>query len=233
MSEFSLLNSYSEFLLQNQGVSIVLLIVFGWVGGLLSSLSPCVLSLLPVNLAYIGTLKINNRKEALIKSLSFVAGVVTVLTALGVVSNLAFAVFTEYKTLIYIAVGVFIILMALSLVEIIQIPLPQVVSKIPEANPFIIGLLFALVSSPCSSPILFGILSIAGSLASTSKSIIIMFAYSLGYTSVIFIASLFAGFTKQLNWFKEHNQLVTRISAGILGLIGLVYLYLGILNLFK
>lgn len=233
MTEFSLLNSYSEFLLRNQSVSIFLLVIFGFIGGLLSSLSPCVLSLLPINLAYIGTLKINNKKEAFIKSGLFVAGVVIVLTALGVVSNLAFAVFTEYKTLIFICVGIFIILMSLALIEIIKIPLPQFVTKIPEANPFVIGLLFALVSSPCSSPILFGILSIAGSLASTTKSVLIMFAYSLGYTAVIFFASLFAGFAKQLNWFKANNLLITRISAGALALIGLAYLYTGITNLLQ
>jgi cytochrome c-type biogenesis protein len=229
--DVSLLNAYSEFLLRNQGVSALLLILFGFVGGLLSSLSPCVLSLLPINLAYIGTLKISNRQEALVKAGSFVLGVVVILTLLGALSNLAFAVFTQYKSLIYILVGFFVIVMSLALIEVIKLPLPQFVSKIPDSSPFVVGLVFALVSSPCSSPILFGVLSVAGSLGSTFKSVIIMFAYSLGYTAIIFFASLFTGLMKQLNWFKEHNQTVTRASAVVLALVGAVYLYWGLIDL--
>ncbi len=231
--DVSLLNSYSEFLLRNQGVSALLLVLFGFVGGLLSSLSPCVLSLLPINLAYIGTLKIANRKEALIKAGSFVLGVVVVLTLLGVLSNLAFAVFTEYKSWIYLTVGLFVVIMALALIEVIKLPLPQFITKIPDSSPFVVGLVFALVSSPCSSPILFGVLSIAGSLGSTLKSMVIMFAYSLGYTAIIFFASLFTGLVKQLNWFKEHNVLITKASAVVLMAVGAFYLYFGLIGLFQ
>ncbi len=118
--------------------------------------------------------------------------------------------------------------MALMVLELIKLPLPQFITKMPKANPFVIGILFALVSSPCSSPVLFGMLSLASGTGSIPASVLIMFVFSLGYTAIIFFASLFAGLMKQLNWFKARYDLMTNLSAFLLGLIGLVYIYIGI-----
>jgi cytochrome c-type biogenesis protein len=231
MFEPEFLNSYSSFLEQNTESSFLLLIIFGFAGGLISSLLPCILSLLPINLAYIGTLDIDSRVEALKKASQFVLGVVVVLTALGAFGSLAFVVFSEYRSQINIGVGLIIIIMSLSLFELIKLPLPQFIKSMPKVSPFIVGVIFALVSSPCSSPVLISVISIAANLGSTVKSIILMFGYSLGYSAIIFFASLFTGLAKQLNWFKANSGLVINISAVVLMLIGIFYLYSGITNL--
>ena len=230
MFESDFLTNYSSFLEQNTQSSFLLLIVFGFVGGLISSLLPCILSLLPINLAYIGTLNIESRFEAFKKASQFVLGVVVVLTLLGAFGSFAFAVFSEYRALINIAVGIIIVFMSLSLFEVIKLPMPQFVKTMPEVSPFIVGVIFALVSSPCSSPVLISVISIAANLGSTIKSIVLMFGYSLGYSAIIFFASLFAGLVKQFNWFKANSDLVIKFSASILMLIGLFYLYSGIVN---
>ena len=85
--------------------SFWILVSMGFLGGLMSSLLPCVLSLLPINLAYIGTLNIQNRKEAFIKASQFVLGVALVMSILGVSISLSFAVFSAYKPIINIIVG--------------------------------------------------------------------------------------------------------------------------------
>lgn len=228
MFEPEFLSSYSSFLEQNTESSFLLLIAFGFAGGLISSLLPCILSLLPINLAYIGTLDIDSRFEALKKASQFVLGVVVVLTLLGAFGSLAFAVFSEYRSLINIIVGVVIIIMSLSLFEIFKLPMPQFFKSVPEVNPFIVGIVFALVSSPCSSPVLISVISIAANLGSILKSIILMFGYSLGYSAIIFFASLFAGLIKQFNWFKSNSGLVMKVSASVLLIIGIFYLYSGI-----
>ncbi len=205
-----------------------LLLLFAFFAGLISSLSPCVLSMLPINLAYIGISKISSPAKALRQASLFVLGVSVLMAFLGAFSNFAFAVFTEYKAYIYIAVGLFIFLMSLALLEWIRIPLPQIITKVPDSNPFVVGLVFALLSSPCSSPVLFAVLSAASTLSSWIEAVIVMFVFSLGYTMVIFLASIFAGLLKQLDWFKRHNLVVMRISAFILALLALSYLYTGL-----
>lgn len=218
---------------ERENVSIVLLVVLGFFGGLLSSLLPCVLSLLPVNLAYIGTLNIENKFEAFKKAGAFVLGVVLVMTLLGVFGGLAFAVFTEYKGIINLFVGLFIIFMALALMEIIHLPLPKFFKNMPDASPFIVGMVFALVSSPCTSPILMSVISIAANMSSIFKSVFLMFGYSLGYSAIIFVASLSTGLVKQLGWFKSNSNLMIRVSGLILIVIGIFYGYIGIQNLIQ
>ncbi len=219
---------FNQFLLEQKGLPFPALVLLGLSAGLLSSLSPCVLSLLPLNLAYIGTEKITSRKDAFKKASLFVIGVSLVLSLLGVFSSLAFAVFAEFRSILNLTIGVFILFMALIVLGVIHIPLPRIVDTMPKANPFIIGLIFALISSPCSSPILFGVLTLASSSGSIYKSILIMFAYSLGYTAIIFFASLSMGLVKQLDWFKRNHELVTKFSAAVLAITGIFYVFLGL-----
>ncbi|MCE2929204.1 MAG: cytochrome c biogenesis protein CcdA [Candidatus Caenarcaniphilales bacterium] len=211
--------------------SFWILVSMGFLGGLMSSLLPCVLSLLPINLAYIGTLNIQNRKEAFIKASQFVLGVALVMSVLGVSISLSFAVFSAYKPIINIIVGSIVFIMAVALLDIIKLPLPKFITKIPDSNPFLIGMAFALVSSPCSSPVLVSVITIASSLNSILSSLFLMFSYSIGYTAIIFTASLSTGLIKQLDWFKKNSQTMMRISAAMLMCIGAYYIYTGISSL--
>jgi len=225
------LANYSN-ILENNENSFFLVLGLGFFGGLLSSLLPCVLSLLPVNLAYIGTLNIESKKAAFLKAGSFVLGVALVMALLGVFGGLAFSVFNEYRGYINLAVGLLILFMALTLLDIFKLPLPHFFKSIPETNPFVVGLVFALVSSPCSSPVLISVISIASNLGSVINSILLMFAYSLGYTAIIFFASLSTGLVKQLDWFKMNSGKVIKFSAVILALLGAFYIYAGAKNIF-
>ena len=220
---------FNQMLLSQQNaIPFPLMLLLGLAGGLLSSLSPCVLSLLPLNLAYIGTVDIEDKQEAFNKASLFVLGVSLILSLLGAFSNLAFAVFSEFRGPLNLFIGVFIIIMAISVLGLIEIPLPRFFKEMPEANPFVIGLIFALISSPCSSPVLFGVLTMASTAGSVLGSVLVMFFYSLGYTAIIFVASLSVGLMKQLNWFKANHNLVTRVSAAVLAIAGLFYLYIGV-----
>jgi len=212
---------------QPENIPLGMLVVFAFVAGLISSLSPCVLSMLPVNLAYIASSKLETKSQAFSHASLFVLGVSVLMALLGAFSSLAFAVFTEYKSYICIVVGVFILLMALAVLEWIKLPLPQLVTRMPEANPFVVGLVFALVSSPCSSPVLFAVLGAVAALSSWFDAVLVMLAFSLGYTVVIFLACFSAGLVKQLGWFKRHNKLVMNVSAGVLALLGISYIYTG------
>ena len=122
--------------------------------------------------------------------------------------------------------------MAIMVLGWIELPLPRFFKEMPQANPFVIGLIFALISSPCSSPVLFGVLSMASTAGSVAASVLVMFFYSLGYTAIIFFASLSVGLMKQLDWFKQNHLLITRISAAVLAIAGIFYLYLGLQKTF-
>jgi len=219
---------YQQWMNNRGSQNPLILMLLAFAGGLVASISPCILSLLPVNLTYIGTRQIASRRDAFFKAAAFVLGVVTVLSLFGLFSSLAGAVLVKFTGYFHLAVGILIFLMALSLWGIIHLPLPQNQFKFPLAGPYGIGLTFALVSSPCSSPVIVAAIAAAGATGSHFYGTLIMVSYSLGYTAVIFLASLFTGFAKQTRTLLQHSETIIHLSGMALMLVGLYYLVNGI-----
>ena len=76
-------NAYQQWFDQQDTANPMVLIPLAFLGGLLASVSPCILALLPVNLSYIGTLKIKSRWDAFQKAGLFVLGAVVILSLFG------------------------------------------------------------------------------------------------------------------------------------------------------
>lgn len=218
----------SAFIKAGESLPVPMMVLIAFGGGLAASLTPCVLPMIPLYLSYIGATEISSRLDAFVKSSIFCLGAALVFGLMGLFASFAGFITVEYRGYVHIVIGLFIILMSLFLFEVIKLPLPQLVKSIPQGGPFIVGLAFALISSPCASPILFAVLALSATAKSSVASAFIMFAYSLGYTGMIFLAGIFAGFTKQLDFFKKHNKLIIIISSIILTVLGVIYLYSGI-----
>lgn len=205
------------------------LLAFG--GGLIASISPCILALLPINLSYIGTREITSRRDALFKASLFVLGVITVLSLLGLVSAFAGAVMVQYRGYINLAVGVLMVLMGLNLLKVLHIPLPQVELSLPFGNPlgnpYSFGVAFALVISPCASPILMSVLAAAATTGSQLSSVLVMVSYALGYTLIIFLASVLTGLAKQTQMLLKRAETILQVGGGALLVIGLYYIING------
>lgn len=213
--------------------NVWILFPIAYLGGIIASLSPCILALLPLSLSYIGTLNIHSKREAFFNAIGFVLGVVAVLGILGLSSSAAGALTVDYKGYINIGIGVFSILMGFTMLGIVRFPIPSLVKRIPSGtSPFFIGIAFSLVGSPCASPVLLTMLSLAAGTGRPEIGITIMTLYGIGYTTVIFLASLLTGFTKRMNSLKQHSHLIERIGSTLLILIG-SYLVLSGLSWFK
>ncbi|WP_324281589.1 cytochrome c biogenesis protein CcdA [Cyanobacterium aponinum UTEX 3221] len=220
-------NRYQEWFEQQDTANPLILITLAFLGGLIASVSPCILALLPVNLSYIGTLKIKSRWDAFKKAGLFVLGSVVILSLFGLVSSFAGAVMVEYRGYINIVVGLIMAVMGLWLLGVIKINLPETELSLPKAGPFGVGLTFALVSSPCASPVLFAVLAAAAATGSQVLATLTMVSYALGYTMLIFLASLFTGLAKQSNNLLKHSEGIIRFGSVALLMTGAYYLFTG------
>jgi cytochrome c-type biogenesis protein len=204
------------------------LIPLAFAGGLVTSISPCILSLLPLNLSYIGTLNITSRRDAFVKASLFALGVTTVFSFFSLFASLASFVLVDFRGYFNIVVGTLILVMGLQFGGIINLPLPQKNISVPLTSPYGVGLTFALVSSPCGSPVLFTVLLAAAATGSQIIATLTMVSYALGYTAVIFFASLFTGLVKQSRVLLSKSDWVIRFGSGALILAGGYYLVSGI-----
>ncbi|NJL38897.1 MAG: cytochrome c biogenesis protein CcdA [Leptolyngbyaceae cyanobacterium RM2_2_4] len=221
-------NPYQQWLEQQNTSDPLVLVPLAFIGGLIASISPCILSLLPVNLSYIGTLKITSRRAAFSKAGLFVLGVVTVFSLFGLFASFAAAVLVDYRGYFNVVVGAVILLMGLSFAGLIHLPLPQPKASVSAAGPYGVGLTFALVSSPCSSPVLFAVIAAAAATGSQLVSVVTLMSYGLGYTAVIFFASLYTGLVKQSRAILGQSDWVIRVGSAALTLAGGFYLVNGV-----
>jgi cytochrome c-type biogenesis protein len=220
-------NSYQQWFDQQDTTNPLVLLPLAFIGGVIASISPCILALLPVNLSYIGTLKIESRWDAFSKAGLFVLGAVTILSLFGLVSSFAGAVMVEYRGYINIVVGLIMAVMGLWLLGVIKLPLPQMNLNLPQAGPYGVGLTFALVSSPCASPVLFAVLAAAAANGSHVLGTLTMVSYALGYTILIFLASLFTSLAKQSRNLLQHSETIIRLGSVALMVTGAYYLVIG------
>ncbi|UBF26886.1 cytochrome c biogenesis protein CcdA [Kovacikia minuta CCNUW1] len=249
-------SNYRQWFRQQPTSNLLVLLPLSFFGGLVASISPCILSMLPVNLSYIGTREFTSRWDAFFKAGAFVLGVVTVLSLFGLFSSFQGLVLIKYQGYFQIAVGMLIILMGLSMAGVLKLPMPQtLLGRLPNLpqpkgeapsiegkaarfsfrrgarsllmGPYGIGLTFALVSSPCTSPVTFAVLAAASATGSLLQSTLAMISYALGYTAIIFFASLFTGLIKQTRGLLTHSEMITRIASLTLLLVGGFYLLNG------
>jgi cytochrome c-type biogenesis protein len=221
-------NRYQEWFSKQDTANPLVLMPLAFIGGLIASVSPCILALLPLNLSYIGTRKITSRGDAFVKAGLFVLGNVIILGLFGLVSSFAGAIMVEYRGHINVVVGAIILIMGFGLLGLIKIPLPEINVDGSNFGPFGVGLTFALVSSPCASPVLFAVLAAAGASGSQLIAVLTMASYAFGYTIIIFLASLLTGFAKQANLLLKYSENITKFGSVALILAGIYYLITGV-----
>ena len=130
-----------------------------FLAGLLTSLTPCMLSMLPITIGYIGGYETKSRLQAAAQSVWFSLGLATTLAALGILAAAAGRIYGQIGIGLPIAVSAIAILMGLNLLELLPLRLPNwggmdwISKELPEGvRSYLIGLTFGLVASPCSTP---------------------------------------------------------------------------------
>ncbi|MDW7672934.1 MAG: cytochrome c biogenesis protein CcdA [Bacillota bacterium] len=206
--------------------AITLWIIF--LGGIVTSISPCILSMLPVMVGYIGGYSDSSKTKGFTLSLTFVLGLATTFAILGLAAASLGKVFGQIGPSWYYILAVVAIIMGLQLLGVLSFNIPGIkqmplrLSGYPGA--FLMGFFFGLVASPCATPVLAVIMTYVAVQGELFYGSSLLFIYGIGHGLPLLIVGTFTALLKGLPKLQRYTQYVNYISGTVLILMGLYLL---------
>lgn len=202
--------------------------------GILTSMTPCALSSIPLVIGYVGGVGEKNTKKAFLYSLTFAVGTAVSFVTLGVIATSAGKLVGTTSSLWYLILGTLMVLMALQTWEIFNfIPSANLLGRNKQRGfigAFIAGILGGIFASPCSTPVLIALLAIVAGEGSFLFGVVLMLLYSLGHSMLVLVAGTSVGFVRKLKGSEKYHTISTVLKilmgSGIL-LIGFYMFWLG------
>ncbi len=219
------LSQYANQLVAGQLVSISLVSVgIVCLAGLLTSLTPCTLSMLPIMVGYIGGYEAENRWQAVSQSAWFALGLATTLAGLGLAAGAIGRIYGQVGIGLPIIVSVLAILMGLNLLEALPLPLPNLGGNLDFLNrglplalkSYLLGLTFGLVASPCSTPVLATLLGWISATGDPLLGAVLLLAYTVGYVFPLVLAGSFTDTLKRFLEIRRWSGWITPVSGVLL-----------------
>ena len=199
-----------------------------FLAGLFTSLTPCMLSMLPITIGYIGGYEADNRLEAAAQSAWFACGLATTLAALGILAASVGKVYGQIGIGLPILVSLVAILMGLNLLEILPLQLPNlggtdwIKEDFPKAvRSYLLGLTFGLVASPCSTPVLASLLAWIASQENILLGGVLLISYTVGYVAPLILAGTFTASIKKILELRRWSSWISPASGAILVAFGI------------
>ena len=214
--------------LQNPGPGTFAL-VFG--AGLLTSLGPCSLSLLPVSLAYLAGFGTEDSEAAprspWQRSFGFCFGVVAALVLLGTASALLGSLYGQTPEGLSVLVALLAVLMGLNLLGIVPLRLPagpdpeRWRKRVPPLlAPVAAGLAFGLAASPCTTPVLAVLLAWIAETGRPLLGMALLACFGSGQVLPLLLAGTLAASLPKLLALRSVSRWVPPISGAVLVALG-------------
>lgn len=211
----------------------ITMLLASFFGGLIASVSPCSLSMLPIIIGYIGGYSEDKPILTFFKMLVFILGTAVVFTTIGIICAVSGKVFISFFGSYFgLIIASFLIVMGLKLLDILDFDFPVLVKAIPQNKsgyaflyPFLIGMLFALAGTPCSTPILAGIMAFASVSENILFAILMLFLFAIGQGLILILAGVFTSTVKNMQSFIKISEILLKLSGLLLIISGLYIFY--------
>ena len=220
-----------------------------FVAGLASFLSPCVLSLVPVYIGYLGGQVFSDaevqfqisRRRTFLHGLAFVLGFSIVFVTLGAAASAIGQALYDMRGILTRVGGIVVIIFGLHIMGVITIPFlyhdtrRQVDTSGQGLNFFssvLMGMFFSAGWSPCVGPVLGAMLTLAFAVEGVNRGVYMLSAYSLGLAIPFLAAALAIGQMSHLIRRLGKVRRAIEIANGLLLLLIGGLLFSGALGLF-
>lgn len=198
------LNTISVLITTNVWIAPLLALV----AGILTSITPCSLSSIPLVIAYVGGTSIDTKKSFKL-SLTFALGSAITFTLLGVIASLLGSLIGGTGKWWYIVLGILMLIMALQVMEVHEfIPSTYLTAKNTKKGyigAIVAGILGGLFASPCATPVLVVLLALVAGKGSIIWGILLLLMYSIGHSFLVVVAGTSMGVIRKLIQSKRYG----------------------------
>ena len=193
-----------------------------FLGGLLTSMNPCVLVAAPLVVGFTGGTR-EGRHHPMLLSGIFVLGLAVAFTALGLVAALTGSLLGDigwgWKALL----GVILLAVGLHLLGVFSLPAPSHgwLDRFQGAGligAFLMGALTGTLSAPCATPALAAVLTVVALQKKVLWGGVLLFVYALGHVILLFLAGTSSGWASK--YAESHfSKMVGRWLPRIMGVL--------------
>jgi cytochrome c-type biogenesis protein len=216
-----------------------------FLAGLASFLSPCVFSLVPAYVGYLGGRAAggenagSSRWITLTHGLAFVLGFSVVFVVLGVAVSAAGGLLYDLRTYLAKIGGIIVIVFGLHMMGVFRLPFLEYDARLHAApdrkwgylSSALLGIFFSAGWSPCVGPVLGTILTVAINGGSVALGARLLSAYSAGLAVPFLVAALGIGWvTTVLQRYGTAMHYVEIVMGGVLVIVGIL-LFAGVFEL--
>jgi thiol:disulfide interchange protein DsbD len=208
-----------------------------FVGGLLTSLTPCVYPMIPITVALVGKESLGpgtSRWRPLFLSLSYVIGLAMVYAVLGVIAGMTGSIFGSISSnpWLYFLQANILLLAGLFMLDVFTLRLPtstlewasRVGSGGNYGGAFGMGAVSGLVAAPCGAPVMAAVLTWVSRTQSALLGFVYLFVFSLGMCALLVVVGVSSGGAARLPRAGEWMLRVKRIFGFVM--LGVAEYYL-------
>jgi len=208
-----------------------------FLAGLASFLSPCVFSLVPAYVGYLGGRAAggeateSNRFITFTHGLAFVLGFSAVFITLGVASASLGRLLIDLRNILEKVGGIVVIVFGLHMTGIFRIPFLEYdtrVQRLPDRkwgyfSSALMGVFFSAGWAPCVGPVLGAILTLALNGGSVSTGVSLLSAYSAGLAIPFLVAALGIGWVSAT--LRKYGKVMHYVEIGM----GIILVVIGVM----
>ena len=167
-----------------------------FVGGILTSLTPCVYPLIPITVSVFGARQSEHRARSVALSATYVGGIAAMYSALGLFAALSGKAFGTVLSspAVVVLLAVFLLVLAASMFGAFEIALPYAVQQKLSgvkgtgfAHAFGMGLVAGIIAAPCTGPVLAGVLAYVATQRNAVLGFWMLFTYAVGMGVLFFV----------------------------------------------
>lgn len=188
-----------------------------FVGGVLTSLNPCIYPMIPITAAIVGGQEVAggnggatrpSRWRPVLLTLTYVLGLAALYSVLGVIAGMTGTLFGSVSTnpWLYFLMANLLVLSALMMLDVVPVPIPgSWLARASRAGTagrfsgaFVMGAVSGLVAAPCGAPIMAAVLTWVTTTQSAALGFLYLFVFSLGMCALLVLVGVSSGMVARL-----------------------------------